>query len=113
MPTSEDKGAPKYTYSIAGILNGSAGPVPLEPIRKESRHKEDVSEAQRAVLIVLRTLGPSRDRRMSSTVSGGDLTCSMCHAFLGLGLLSYRFSSTVSPMSTLSWHQNRVFISWF
>lgn len=74
MPVSEDKGAPKCTYSIAGILNGSAGPVPLEPIGKESRRKEDVSEAQRAVLLVLRTLGPSRGTRMASTVSEGDLT---------------------------------------
>lgn len=74
MPVSEDKGAPKYTYSIAGILNGSARPVPLEPIGKESTHKEDVSEAQRAVLLVLRTLGPSRGRKMASTVSEGDLT---------------------------------------
>lgn len=88
MPASEDNGAPKNTYSIAGILNGSARPVPLEPNRKESRHKKDVSETQRAVLIVLRTLGSSRGRRLASTVSGGNLTCSMCHVFLDMGLLS-------------------------
>lgn len=101
---SEDEGGIKDTYSIAGILNRSAGPVPLEPNGKESRCKKNVSEAQMVMLMVLRrTMGLSRGRGLASTLSGGNLNAQLCHAFLDMGLLSHRFSSTKLASGTGHW----------